>query len=186
MEKASLRKYIKTQKQLLTIQQKEAEAAVVFEAIENMPCFQSAKCVLMFYSMPDELPTHHFVEKWAKHKSVLLPRVNGDVLEVAEYGHLARCGKYEIDEPTSPAVSPAVVDLVIVPAIALDRSGNRLGRGKGYYDRLLPQCTKAYKIGVGLNCQLVEAIPVEPTDYPLDAVITASECKIINPYKNDI
>ena len=80
------------------------------------------------------------------------------------------------------SVLPDEIDLVIVPAVALDIKGNRLGRGKGYYDRLLPQCPQAYKIGVALECQLLEELPVDPFDAPLDAVFTASNEIIITPF----
>ena len=66
---------------------------------------------------------------------------------------------------------PSEIELIIVPAVAFDRNGNRLGRGKGFYDRLL-QTTSATKIGVGYDFQLIEEIPAEPHDIPMDMVIT--------------
>ncbi|MDE6142896.1 MAG: 5-formyltetrahydrofolate cyclo-ligase, partial [Muribaculaceae bacterium] len=64
------------------------------------------------------------------------------------------------------------------PAVAYDRKGNRLGRGKGFYDRLL-QTTSATKIGVGYEFQLVDEIPVEPHDVGMDMVITQHSTIII-------
>lgn len=63
--------------------------------------------------------------------------------------------------------------MVVVPAVAYDRSGNRVGRGKGYYDRLLGE-TKALKIGVAYDFQLVDEIDAEPHDVSVDIVITPS------------
>ncbi len=63
------------------------------------------------------------------------------------------------------------IDLVIVPAVAFDRHGNRVGRGKGYYDRLLENC-RALTIGVGYEFQLVDEIDAEEHDIPLDFVVT--------------
>lgn len=182
MDKASIRKQIKAKKASLSAEDKLREAELVLQSIEDMPCFQKAKSVLMYYSLPDELPTHSFVQKWSTEKKVYLPRVVGDDLEIAIYGELATEGKYGIEEPTTAPVSPEVVDLVIVPAVALDTHGNRLGRGKGYYDRLLPRCPQAYKIGVALECQLLEDLPVDPFDVPLDAVLTASTEIVITPF----
>lgn len=181
MDKASIRKLMKTKKASLSAEDKLREADMVLRSIEKMPCFQKAQSVLMYYSLPDELPTHNFVQKWAAEKKVYLPRVVGDDLEIAIYGELATYGKYGIEEPTAASVLPDEIDLVIVPAVALDIKGNRLGRGKGYYDRLLPQCPQAYKIGVALECQLLEELPVDPFDVPLDAVFTASNEIIITP-----
>ena len=63
------------------------------------------------------------------------------------------------------------MELIIVPAVAYDRQGNRIGRGKGYYDRLLSR-TKALRIGVAYDFQLVDEIEAEPHDIPVDIVIT--------------
>lgn len=179
MNKAQLRRSVKQRKLSVTAENKLAEAENVFRAIEKMACFKKAKSVLLYYSLPDELPTHKFVEKWSATKDIYLPRVVGNNLEVAKYDDCVTTGKFGIGEPVSLPVSPSTMDLVIVPAVALDRCGNRLGRGKGYYDRLLPECGNAYKIGVCLNCQLFETIPVEPFDVALDAVITASDMIIL-------
>mgnify|MGYP002520987117 CR=1 FL=1 len=179
MDKALIRKIIKQRKLSLCVAEKLEEAENVFLGIELMECFLSAKSILLYYSLPDELPTHKFVEKWSSIKNIYLPRVVGNDLEVAKFDDVIIPGKYGIGEPVSPSVSPSLIDLVIVPAVALDTKGNRLGRGKGYYDRLLPQCSKAYKIGVALNCQLLPAVPVEPFDVTLDAVLTASNKIII-------
>ena len=62
--------------------------------------------------------------------------------------------------------------MIIVPAVAFDFNKNRLGRGKGFYDRLLSQATNAIKIGVGYDFQIFETIPTEPHDIPMDIVIT--------------
>ena len=177
---------MKAKKASLSAEDKQREADMVLRSIEKMPCFQKAQSVLMYYSLPDELPTHNFVQKWAAEKKVYLPRVVGDGLEIAIYGELVTDGKYGIEEPTAASsVSPDEIDLVIVPAVALDAKGNRLGKGKGYYDRLLPQCPQAYKIGVALECQLLEELPVDPFDVPLDAVLTASNEIIITPFSQD-
>ena len=65
----------------------------------------------------------------------------------------------------------AKVDLVLVPGVAFDLEGYRLGHGKAYYDRLLPRLIHARKVGVGFGFQLVESVPVEPHDEVLDAVV---------------
>ena len=172
MDKASIRKLMKTKKASLSAEDKQREADLVLRSIEKMPCFQKAQSVLMYYSLPDELPTHKFVQKWAAEKIVYLPRVVGDDLESAIYGELATDGKYGIEEPTDAFVSPDEIDLVIVPAVALDIKGNRLGRGKGYSARLLPQCPQAFKIGVALKCRLLEELPVDPFVLHFDAWFT--------------
>ncbi len=83
-------------------------------------------------------------------------------------------GAFHIEEPTGEdCVDPGEIELIVVPAVAYDKAGNRLGRGKGFYDRLLSSA-KATKIGVGYDFQLVESIPVEERDVPVDMVRSPS------------
>ena len=78
-----------------------------------------------------------------------------------------------IEEPTGTLFTDyAAIDFIAVPGVAFDRNGNRLGRGKGYYDRLLPRIPSAYKAGICFPFQLVEEVPAEPFDIRMDEVIT--------------
>ena len=87
-------------------------------------------------------------------------------------------GSFHIEEPTGDDIEDIDnIELIIVPGIAYDNRGNRVGRGKGYYDRLLSR-TKATKIGIGYDFQLVDEIDSEPHDITMDIVITDS--RIIN------
>lgn len=174
MDKHAIRVAMRRLKSEVTATQKQSEALKVFEAIELLDQFKKSNNILLYYSLPDELPTHDIVKKWAGIKNIFLPRVNGNDLYVVPLGDvLSKDDKYGIDEPTGDAVSPSIIDLIIVPAVALDRKCQRLGRGKGFYDRLLTECN-AYKIGVCLTCQLIDEVPTEKHDVPLDAVVTAT------------
>lgn len=90
-------------------------------------------------------------------------------------------GAYGIMEPEGPAFTAYDdIDLIIIPGLAFDVKHNRLGRGKGYYDRFLQQMqqmrqTHAYKIGVCFHHQLVDSIPVTAYDIPMDEVVSLSE-----------
>ena len=70
------------------------------------------------------------------------------------------------------AVAITEITFAVIPGVAFDHTGNRLGRGKGYYDRLLPHLSKAFKVGICFPYQLIETIPTEPFDIPMDSVIT--------------
>ena len=82
-------------------------------------------------------------------------------------------GYFGIPEPTPdcPEIAPNQLDLVLVPGVAYDRAGRRLGRGKGYYDRLLAQ-VPGHKCGVAFDFQVVPAVPWEPHDVLMDALVT--------------
>lgn len=132
-----------------------------------------AEKILMYHSLPDELSTRRFLEKWSGRKSFFLPRVNGVNLDILPYNESRlELGAFHIEEPTgSDTVDPSEMEMIIVPAVAYDRKGNRLGRGKGFYDRLL-KTTKATKVGVGYEFQMLDELPVEPHDVKMDIVIT--------------
>ena len=153
--------------------EKMSAADEVFEQLEQTAAFLLADRILMYHSLPDELSTHRFLDKWHGRKSFFLPRVNGVNLEILPYDETRlELGAFHIEEPTGEnTVSPDEIELVIVPAVAYDRAGNRLGRGKGFYDRLLSN-TAATKVGIGYEFQIVDEIPAEPHDVKMDMVIT--------------
>lgn len=173
MEKSEIRRKIKALRTMLSEEDKNSAAEEVFEQLEKTAAFLLADKILMYHSLPDELQTIAFLKKWSSHKKFFLPRVNGVNLDILPYDQTRlELGSFQIEEPTGDDLTdPSEIELIIVPAVAFDRNGNRLGRGKGFYDRLL-QTTSATKIGVGYDFQLIEEIPAEPHDIPMDMVIT--------------
>lgn len=152
-----------------------AKSAALLEKLEQHPRFASAHTVLLYYSLPDEVQTHRFVEKWHRQKRILLPVVKGDILELRIYtgkGCLKTSEPYHIEEPEGEAFTAyGEIDLSIIPGVSFDTQGNRLGRGKGYYDRLLP-LLHTYNIGICYGFQVSKEIPTEPFDLPMDEVWT--------------
>ena len=128
------------------------QSAEILAALEAHPAFRAAGTVLLYHSLPDEVDTHGFIARWMDRKRLLLPVVHGDGLL------LRQCSN--------------ATDLAVVPGVAFDRQGNRLGRGKGYYDRLLPHLPTAYKIGICFPYQLVNDIPTDAHDIRMDEIIT--------------
>lgn len=173
MEKSDIRRKIKTMRLMLSQAEKVAAAREVFDRLERSAAFLVAEKILMYHSLPDELTTIEFLNKWGSRKRFYLPRVNGVNLEILPYDQSRlELGAFHIEEPSGDDLTdPAEIELMVIPAVAFDRRGNRLGRGKGFYDRLLGS-TSATKIGVGYDFQLFDEIPVEPHDVPMDFVIT--------------
>jgi len=151
------------------------KSAALLEKLEQHPKFASARTVLLYYSLGDEVQTHDFVEKWHRQKTILLPVVKGDELELRIYAggqNLKNGEAYHIEEPTGEAFTAyEKIDLAIIPGVSFDAQGNRLGRGKGYYDKLLP-LLHSYNIGICYNFQVSEKLPVEPFDRRMDEVWT--------------
>ena len=177
-EKKALRIEIRQLKRACPLEERRRKSLSVWEAVERDEVFQQAETVLAYWSMDDEVYTHDFVNKWAGSKTLLLPCVKGDELELRYFDGEERLQPgegYAIPEPVGELFTDwGTIDLILVPGVAFDKSGNRLGRGKGYYDKVLKQ-TGAYKLGVCFDFQLVERVPVEPHDVKMDRVVASGE-----------
>lgn len=172
-DKIQIRKEIKSLKQAFSEAQKQGEADIVFHKIESLPEFQRAETILMYWSLPDELPTHQFIEKWSGNKQILLPAIEGEEIMIKKYSSssLMKQGLFGISEPDADGVVEGKIDLVIVPGIAFDSEKNRLGRGKGFYDRFFEK-NNILKIGVCFDFQLLESIPISINDIKMDILVT--------------
>jgi 5-formyltetrahydrofolate cyclo-ligase len=135
--------------------------------------FQKAHCIALYYSIKGEVQTVEPIEEWCKKKKIVLPAVSGENMSFYLYTgkeHLIP-GTLNIPEPVSPEMIPAEnIDLFVVPGIAFDRECNRMGRGKGYYDRFLAETDKP-AIGLCFGFQLKERIPTEEHDRKMTMVI---------------
>lgn len=178
MNKDEIRTRIRARKALLDDAERRRAAAGVFALLERMAAFVMADRVLMYHSLPDELSTREFLDKWHGRKHMYLPRVNGVDLDILPYERTrTHLGAFRIEEPDGEDTTDlADMDLIIVPAVAYDSKGRRVGRGKGYYDRLLSR-SRAVTVGVAYDFQLVdadsdEAFDTEPHDVPVDYVVT--------------
>lgn len=173
MNKSEIRRLIKARKLLLTDTEKRIAAENVFCQLEQTEAFIHAENILIYHSLPDELTTIEFIDRWSFRKRLYLPRVNGTDLEILPYDKSRlEAGAFNIKEPSGDCTADInVIDLIIVPAIAFDCHGNRVGRGKGFYDRLLSGCS-ILKIGIGYDFQLIEDIDAESHDVKVNMIIT--------------
>lgn len=172
--KQNLRNEIRRLKRIADPTVKLQESANVFSQIERLERFKSAKTILAYWSMPDEVFTHDFVLKWHKEKRFILPLVVGDVLELRVFSGMESMvvgpafGILEPQKGLKFEYQP--IDFAVIPGVAFDLKGNRLGRGKGYYDKLL-SIVPTFKAGVALTFQVVHSVPVGEFDIPLDLVV---------------
>lgn len=173
--KKELRKLIKERKKTFAPENAIVDSEKIFSQVESLPQFKEAEVVLAYWSLSDEVITHSFILKWAGKKKIVLPIVIGETLELRAFNGvetLVTSDSFGIQEPkTEVLVDPKEVDFAIIPGVAFDKKGNRLGRGKGFYDRFLNQ-TKAYKVAVGYDFQILDEIPVSSFDVPVDIVIS--------------
>ena len=136
----------------------------------------NSEVVLMYYSLPDEVYSHEAIQTLASMgKNVLLPVVvDGENLELREFDAYdsMKQGAFNIMEPVGRRfLNYDEIDVAVIPGLAFDRKGGRLGRGKGYYDRLLSKLPDCRKLGMCFDFQMVDAVPAEAHDIKMDDII---------------
>jgi len=178
MEKAEIRKRMRELKRAVSAEEKLRRSETVMRSVEQLPEFRQARVVLLYWSMADEVQTHAFVERWYREKTLLLPCVVGDDLVLRQYTGpecMVAGEQFGIGEPTGEEWKDLEkVELIVVPGVAFDRQRNRMGRGRGFYDRLLKSTPNAVKVGVAYDFQMLDAIPVEPHDVKMNRVMCES------------
>lgn len=144
------------------------------------PIFKQAKTVMVYLAMLDEPQTEGMITAaWAGGKTVCVPLM-GEKYGHMEAGLLAdwdslvigRLGLKMPDPRRVKLIEPASIDLIVVPGVAFDRRGYRVGMGAGYYDRFLPRATAACRLGLAWSLQVVDEVPADEYDACLDYLLT--------------
>ena len=172
MQKKELRKLIRQRKAEHTAEEKAEMSARICRQVLTDPHWAKANNVFLYHALTDEVDTTMLIDA-AMHegKTVLLPVIDGDDLRLKIHTGATQTGSYSIQEPIGKEFTCyKEITLAIVPGMAFDKKGNRLGRGRGFYDRTLPKLVEAYKIGLCFPFQFLESIPYEAYDIKMDAV----------------
>lgn len=197
MNKQELRKEIRNRKRQFTQEQLGELSLSVISRLQKHPKVRAAHTLLLYYSLPDEVNTHEWIDELvAEGKRVLLPVViNDEDMVIREYTgkqDLAE-GSFHIMEPVGKLFGTErykEIEVAIIPGMSFDDAGHRLGRGKGYYDRFLALLRgigrnkdtlyksdtgenggTIYKIGICFGFQKLPEIPFEEHDIVMDEVI---------------
>jgi 5-formyltetrahydrofolate cyclo-ligase len=180
-KKAELRKRVRASRRAIGEEERRSAAEAVAERLLAIPEMTCARYVLAYMPMKYELDVLPAVERLKAVGAIpvfpLCIEGGGLKLLVPADENGFTVGAYGILEPditTAREVDAAELDAIILPAIAFDASGKRLGQGGGYYDRLLAR-TSCFCAAVGFDYQLVDEIPTEETDRSVDVVVTPSE-----------
>ena len=176
MNKKELRQLIRTRKRLFDKQALDEQSFVRIKQLMSHPRLIDAQTIMMYYSLPDEVDTHEAICQLVKlGKAVLLPVVTGeDTMILRRYAQATdlHIGAFGIMEPVGePFNDYDQIELAVVPGVAFDAKGHRLGRGRGYYDRFLPLLPHAYKLGLCFDFQKVEHVPTDANDIRMDEVL---------------
>ncbi len=158
----------------------------ILDRVMALPDFGRAGTVATYVGVKSEVTTANLLRAaMSVGARIAVPcREGGDLalyaiemlgeLEEASFGLREPAARVRADPDRR--VAPETVDLLVVPGVAFDRRGGRIGYGRGYYDRLLARCRPdALRVGLAFECQLVEAIPMGPADQPMDLVVTEAD-----------
>lgn len=177
--KAAWRARIKARLAGLGAEERRAASAAICTAVAASPVWQAARAVGLYFARPDEPDLGPLITEGLRTgRRVAVPRWNPaagayELAQIQEPAADCRAGRFNLPEPRPelPAVEVRRLDLVLVPGVAFDRDGRRLGRGGGYYDRLLAGHRGA-RVGVCFAEQFVAELPARPHDVGMSYLAT--------------
>ena len=148
--------------------------------LEQHPLFKQSKTILFYVSYGHEVSTHDLIKTYLRFdKTILVPYSNTETctitsIKITRWNELVK-GSYGILEPKHYNNYEEHIELIILPGVGFDRNGNRLGHGKGYYDRLIANSSTTPLIGLAYDFQIIPTIPTQSHDRPVDIIITETE-----------
>lgn len=179
--KAAARAAAKSRLQALTPAERAAASERIAREVWHVPAVAAARTLLLYAALPSEVATGAIAAEAARRGLVVtyprcLPELRALTFHHVRDAADLRKAAYGIAEPDPvrcPLVELDSIDAALVPGLAWDRAGNRLGRGAGYYDRAfaLPEW-RALRCGLFFACQEVAALPADSWDVPLDVIVT--------------
>lgn len=175
--KAEQKKQALAARRALSAQEREARSAAICERLLTLPELREARTILSYRAMPDEADPVG-LERELDARFVYPHCLGGGVMEARYPTGPWKPGAFGIEEPDpacSLLVRPGEIDAVLVPCVAFDAAGRRLGHGAGYYDRYLARCPRAARICLAFEAQRLERVVTEAHDLPMDRIVTEKE-----------
>jgi len=181
--KAELRRHLLAQRAMLTPAEIAQHSTVIAVYVCALPAFCVSQTVMVYMALPQEVQTMSIITQARQaQKCVAVPVIRGqDLVAVAlsETPTQLRRGRFGILEPcgTPCVIHPQEIGCIVVPGIAFDARGGRLGFGKGYYDRFLGQLpATTYRYGLAFGIQMVSCVPQAPHDVCMHGIVTEQGC----------
>jgi 5-formyltetrahydrofolate cyclo-ligase len=183
MSKQQLRADMKAFLSKISPEERHARSLAACNHLIAEKDFKLAQMVMIFLSLPSEVETSTLaIKAWQACKRIAVPRVHPDGIRMdpIEISSFEVCKPGSLKGVREPAegmpVPLAMIDIVVIPGMAFDRCGYRVGRGKGFYDRFLSQDGfKAKRCGFCFHEQLHDTVPTEQHDIPMDLIVTDQE-----------
>lgn len=177
LDKNSIRVSVGERRSALSQAEVKQKSLLISDNLYSLEAFKLSKSIALYSPILNEVMTESiFNRAIQEEREVYFPRVNGSSLDFYRVDILEqlKTGQFGVLEPMDccTKVSTEDIDLFILPALAFDKSGNRLGYGKGYYDRALANIPDSKKIGLSYNMQILETLPTDEYDRRVGSVVT--------------
>lgn len=178
MEKEIIRERILKKRRLLNKKQIQKKSDKIKKRLLALDKFNKSRVINCYLSNDNEADTLNLIRKFEKIKTFTIPYIIDGKLEASKFQSVElKKGEFGILEPSNPNKFPKEkIDVFIIPGIAFDKKGNRIGYGRGHYDRFIKE-SQATTVGLAYDFQIVDAIPAERHDIKLNYIVT--ETKII-------
>lgn len=180
-QKQALRRQLRQRRRALVPAQIDAYSRDICRHLCHWPVFLQAAVIMSFMSLPEEVDTRYINRViLAQGKTLCIPYLSGEagVMEAAvitDLEHDTTTGPYGLQIPRPDKLQllpPQHLEVILVPGVAFDRYGHRLGMGGGYYDRFLGRAAGAARVGVGFSLQVVEMVPSDNWDVSVTHLVT--------------
>lgn len=181
--KSELRKWIRDRKKHLTKEQIKKRSEQILGAILQLPEYKKATHIYAYVSYNEEVSTFAFLESVLRSgKTLCVPKVYGEIMKFHIITSLEdlKPGAYGILEPCNDLIDEKNSGFMLLPGLAFDRAGHRLGYGGGFYDKYLSEHKDFIKVAAAYDFQVVSKVNYESQDIPVDVVVTEDEVIICN------
>ncbi len=152
------------------------KSKIIEKKLFDIEHYKKSKTIMFFVSFNNEVHTHDMIKEALKNKTVVVPKVVQNEIEpsiIIDFDSLLLSSKFKVLEPIEVTkIAYKNINLVLVPGIVFDIKGHRIGYGFGYYDKFLAKVPKAIKIGLAFDFQVIDKIPREMHDVPVDLIVT--------------
>jgi 5-formyltetrahydrofolate cyclo-ligase len=182
-EKKEIREHILTKRELIDTDIKNQWDESIFNNVINSELYKKANTIFAFVSFKSEVDTHKIIKYAIKDKkTICVPRIQSkqkgmEIFKINDFQQLKK-GYFGILEPleSCPEIDKKEIDLILIPGVAFDRQGGRVGYGAAFYDRFLSNLNKKVdKIALAYDFQVLDNIPMDEHDVRIDGVITEKE-----------
>lgn len=177
LEKDSIRNSVGERRSALSAVEVNQKSLLISDNLYSLEAFKLSKSIALYSPILNEVRTESIFNKAIQsEKEVYFPRVNGSSLDFHRIDRLEqlKAGKFGVLEPEAHLYKAKTEDinLYVLPALAFDKYGNRLGYGKGYYDRTLANISVGMKVGLSYDLQILDSVPVDENDRKVGIIVT--------------